>query len=96
MKSIILLCFFLFGCTSAKIVSTTISPVGGVAQYHNGLYVRDKSRELAIKEIDNFCKSPYKIIKEEFNPDVFSIVISGIHYTNNKDDYMYIQFECLK
>lgn len=85
---------FLLGCAGAELIKTTQNPKGGVVQYKNGAYVRDESRGIALKKIESFCLGSYKIIKEEFNPDVFSVVFSGIHYTNDKNNLMYIQFEC--
>lgn len=85
----------LSGCAAAEIVKTTETPKrGGVIRYNNGNFVREKSRLIAITKIDEYCNGPFTIEKEEFNPDVFSVAVGGSHYTNDKDNFMFIHFFC--
>jgi hypothetical protein len=83
------------GCAAAEIVDATAMPKGGMVRYNNGNFVREKSRLIAVEKMEQFCGGPYKIIKEEFNPDVFSIRLGGQAYSE-KDNYMFIMFECTK
>jgi hypothetical protein len=95
MKShVILLVFLLSGCAGADLVSTTVLPDGGVVRYKNGNFVREKSREIAVEKMQRHCSpKAYKILKEEFNPDVFSVKLGESHYSA-KDSYMFISFSC--
>ena len=98
MKNLVLLptLLFLFGCAAAEIVEQHALPDGGTVRYNNGALVRDKSRLIALEKMKDFCKEKnYKILKEEFNPAVFSLKVGGVHYSE-KDNYMFIQFECEK
>jgi len=91
----IVLLFVITGCASAEIVKKIDSPKrGGVVRYSNGNFVHEKSRLIAITEIDEYCEGPFTIQKEEFNPDVFSVNVGGSHYTPDKDNYMFIHFTC--
>lgn len=91
----IVLLFIFTGCAGAEIVKTIDSPKkGGVIRYKNGNFVREKSRLIAITEIDEYCGGPFTIQKEEFNPDVFSVSFGGSHYTPDKDNFMFIHFTC--
>lgn len=83
------------GCAGAEIVKTEAKPLSGVVRYKNGNFVREQSREIAVTKMNEYCKpKPYKIIKEEFNPDVLSINVNGTFYTPDKANYMFIQFTC--
>lgn len=87
----------LFGCAGAEIVKVIDQPKkGGVIRYKNGNFVREKSRLIAITQIDEYCQGPFSIEKEEFNPDVFSLNVSGTFFTPNKDNFMFIKFNCEK
>lgn len=92
----LILCFYLVGCAGAQLVKTTIYPIGGTMQYKNGYYVHDKSRKMALDQMSEFCKGPYKIKSEEFNPDVLSINVNGTYFTPGDGNYMYINFVCEK
>ena len=87
----------LVGCAGADIVKVIDQPKkGGVVRYKNGNFVREKSRALAITEINEYCGGPFSIEKEEFNPDVFSLNVGGTYFTPNKDNFMFIKFNCEK
>lgn len=87
----------LTGCAGAEIVKTVESPKkGGVIRYKNGNFVREKSRLIAITEIDRYCSGAFTIQKEEFNPDVVSLTTESGHYTLDKDNYMFIHFTCVQ
>lgn len=92
----LLVCVFFFGCAGAKIVKTTESPRGGIAEYKNGQFVQVKSRNMAIAQIESYCNGQYKIVSEEFNPDVMSFTIGGNVFTPDKANFMYITFSCSK
>lgn len=94
LKLIISLCL-LTGCAGAEIVKTELKPLSAVVRYKNGNFVREQSREIAVTKMNEYCKpNPYKIIKEEFNPDVFSISFGGTSYTSGNANYMFIHFTC--
>jgi hypothetical protein len=85
----------LSGCAGAEIIKTEVKPLSGVVRYKNGNFVREQSREIAVNKMNDYCKpKAYKILKEEFNPDVFSISINGSFYTPDKANYMFIHFTC--
>ncbi len=91
----ILFLLVLSGCAGAEIVKTVETPKrGGVIRYKNGNFVREKSRLIAITEIDEYCDGPFTIQKEEFNPDVISVNVGGSNYTPDKENYMFIHYTC--
>jgi len=91
----ILFLIILTGCAGAEIVKKVEAPKkGGVIRYKNGNFVREKSRLIAVTEIDEYCGGPFTIQKEEFNPDVASLSAGGSHYTLDKENYMFIHFTC--
>lgn len=90
------LSFILLGCAGAKLVKTTESPRGGIAEYKNGQFIREKSRNIALAQIDSFCSGKYNIVSEEFNPDVMSFSVGGNIFTPDKNNFMYITFSCSK
>ena len=98
MKHLILLSIglFLFGCAGAKLVKTTESPKGGIAEYKNGQFVHEKSRNMALTQIETYCSGMYNIDSEEFNPDVMSFKVGGSVFTPDKANFMYISFSCTK
>lgn len=98
MKYFILLLvgFFLMSCAGAKLVKTTESPKGGIAEYKNGQFVHEKSRNMAITKIETYCGGKYNIVSEEFNPDVMSFTVGGQVFTPDKANFMYITFSCSK
>lgn len=92
----LLMLMFLFGCAGAKLVKTTESPRGGIAEYKNGQFVHEKSRNIALAQIDTYCNGKYSIVSEEFNPDVMSFTVGGNVFTPDKANFMYITFSCSK
>ena len=92
----LLVSMFLFGCTGARIVKMTESPRGGIAEYKNGQFVHEKSRHIALAQIDTYCYGKYSIVSEEFNPDVISFEVGGNVFTPDKANFMYITFSCAK
>ena len=91
---ILLVVIFLTGCSGAELVCTNIQPAGGVVRYKNGTFVREESRAKALATMQKHCSpKSYKILKEEFNPDVFSIKVGGSQ-NSGKDNYMFVNFSC--
>lgn len=85
---------FLVGCAGAQLIERTLSPAGGTVQYKNGNVVREESRKIALAKITEYCKGPYQIVSEKFNPDVLSINVGGTFYTPDKANFMYLKFTC--
>ena len=84
----------LAGCAGATLVNTNALPLGGTVRYNNGNFVREKSRLKALETMMIYCKEKsYKIVKEEFNPEVVSLNVNGVFYSE-KDNYMFIKFLC--
>ena len=71
-------------------------PRGGIAEYKNGQFIREKSRIIALAQIDSYCSGKYHVVSEEFNPDVMSFSVSGNVFTPDKNNFMYITFSCSK
>lgn len=91
----ILSVLILTGCAGAEIVKKIESPKrGGIIRYKNGDFVREKSRLIAVTQIDEYCNGPFTVQREEFNPDVVSVNVGGSHYTPDKDNFMFIHFTC--
>lgn len=90
------LSLILSGCAGAKLVKTTESPRGGIAEYKNGQFIREKSRNIALAQMESYCSGKFNIITEEFNPDVMSFSVNGNVFTPDKNNFMYITFSCSK
>lgn len=86
----------LSGCAGSEVINRSINPLGGTVRYKNGLLVREKSRTLALAQMTEACKGPYKILSEKFNADVLSVNVGGTYVTPDKANFFFINFVCDK